>query len=195
MGIESEKTSRYGSVAIVFHWAIAILVLLNFGLGIYFVQFLERLDPARGAIVALHESVGISILVLSVLRLAWRLSHRVPSLPADFTSSQRLLARGTHYALYLLLILVPLAGWALASLPPRPLLVFGTIVWPKIGVIAALPVDAKKAAGGLLATSHVASAFVLLALAIAHIAAALWFHAAVRRDRVLHRMLFGSRVG
>lgn len=195
MAPKSNATIRYGLVAIAFHWAIAILVLINIALGIYFVQFLDRHNPSRGAIVGLHESIGISILVLSFLRLGWRLSHPAPPLPSDFTSSQRLLARGTHYGLYLLLILVPLAGWALASLPPRPLMVFGAIAWPKIGLLAGLSADSKKAAGGLLAVSHITSAFLLLALTIGHIAAALFYHAAIRQDRVLQKMLPGGQLG
>ncbi|HXS07715.1 MAG TPA: cytochrome b [Rhizomicrobium sp.] len=188
----SERKIRYGTVAIAFHWSIALLVFLNIALGIYFVQFLERQNPARVAVVGLHESIGISILLLSVMRLLWRLTHPVPSLPSDFSFGQRLLARGTHYGLYFLLIFVPLAGWALASLPPRPLLVFGAMVWPKIGVLAALSADSKKAAGGYLAISHIASAFLLAFLAVGHIAAALFYHAVVRRDRVLQRMLPGT---
>src|SRR5689334_1401759 len=188
----TEIKIRYGTVAIAFYWGIATLVFLNVALGIYFVQFLERQNPARGAIVGLHESIGISILLLSVLRLMWRLSHPAPPLPSDFNPGQRLLARGTHYGLYFLLVFVPLAGWALASLPPRPLLMFGAVVWPKIGALAALSADSKKAAGGLLAISHIASAFLLAALAIGHIAAAVFYHGVVRRDRVLQRMLPGT---
>jgi len=183
--------TRYGNVAIAFHWTIAMLVFLNIASGIYFVQFLERDNPSRGAIVGLHESIGISILVLSIMRLGWRLMHPALPLPSDFTPGKRLLARSTHYGLYLLLILVPLAGWGLASLPPRSLMLFGSIAWPKIGALAALSTDAKKAAGGILALSHILSAFLLLALAIGHIVAALFYHAAIRRDRVLQRMLPG----
>src|SRR5579872_842447 len=123
---------RYGLVAMSFHWIIAVLILTNVGLGIWFVNFIERTDPARGAVVGLHESIGITVLVLSVLRLAWRLINPIPELPNDFSPGKRKFARGTHYTLYALMILVPLAGWALASMPPRPLMLFGAIPWPKI---------------------------------------------------------------
>src|ERR1700761_2321555 len=86
---------RYGMVAMSFHWIIAVLVLTNVGLGIWFVNFIARTDPARGGVVNLHESIGITVLVLSVLRLAWRLMNPIPALPADFSPGKRMFAHGT----------------------------------------------------------------------------------------------------
>ena len=186
---------RYGIVAMTFHWIIAALILLNIGLGIYFVQVLTRQDPMRPVIVNLHESIGITVLVLSILRLGWRLVNPIPQLPSDFTPGKRILARGTHYGLYALMILVPLIGWGLASIPPRPLLLFGALPWPKIFYIANLSADAKKMAAGVIAPSHIILAFLLLALAIGHFCAALFYHYAVRKDQILQRMVPGARVG
>ena len=62
---------RYGTVAMAFHWTIALLVVLNIALGIWFVNFIDRADPIRGAVVNWHESIGATVLVLSILRLAW----------------------------------------------------------------------------------------------------------------------------
>jgi cytochrome b561 len=185
---------RYGTVAMTFHWVIAVLILTNVGLGIWFVNFIGRTDPARGAVVNWHESLGITVLVLSVLRLAWRLMNPVPSLPADFSPGKRRFARGTHHALYALMILVPLVGWGLASLPPRPLLLFGAIPWPKLAFLAALSADAKKSAAGVIAPSHVVLGFLLFALAIGHLCAALFYHHMIRKDRVLQRMVPGTDV-
>jgi len=185
---------RYGIVAMSFHWVIAALVLLNVGLGIYFVNFLEQGNPARGAVVNLHESLGITILVLSLLRLGWRLMNPIPVLPADFSPAKRKLARGTHYTLYALMILVPLAGWALASIPPRPLLLFNAIPWPKLAFLASLSADAKKAAAGMIAPTHIILALLLVALAIGHLSAALFYHYTIRKDRILQRMVPGTHV-
>lgn len=185
---------RYGTVAMGFHWTIAALILLNVGLGIYFVNFLERENPMRAGVVNLHESLGITVLVLSVLRLVWRLMNPIPTLPADFSPAKRKFARGTHYTLYALMILVPLAGWALASIPPRPLLLFNAIPWPKIFFLASLSADAKKAAAGMIAPSHIILAFLLLALAIGHLSAALFYHGMIRKDKVLQRMVPGTDV-
>ena len=185
---------RYGMVAMTFHWLIAALIILNVVLGVYFVQFLDRQDPARGAVVNLHESVGLTVLVLSLLRLGWRLMNPIPKLPADFSRRKRILARGTHYALYTLMILVPFVGWELASIPPRPLMLYGAIPWPKIFYIADLSADAKKMAAGIIAPSHIILAFLLLALAIGHLSAALFYHYMIRKDRILQRMVPGTDV-
>jgi cytochrome b561 len=185
---------RYGMVAMIFHWIIAILILTNVGLGIWFVNFIARTDPSRGAVVNLHESIGITVLVLSVLRLIWRLMNPIPALPADFSPGKRAFAHGTHYALYTLMILVPLAGWALASIPPRPLMLFGALPWPKISMLAGLAPAAAKSAAGVIAPSHVILGFLLFALAIGHLCAALFYHAMIRKDQILQRMVPGTDV-
>jgi cytochrome b561 len=185
---------RYGLVAMSFHWVIAILILTNVGLGIWFVNFIGRTDPARGVVVGLHESIGITVLVLSLLRLGWRLMNPIPELPGDFSPVKRKFARGTHYTLYALMILVPLAGWALASMPPRPLLLFASIPWPKIGYLATLSADAKKSAAGIIAPSHIIGGFLLFLLAIGHICAAFFYHFMVRKDQILQRMVPGTNV-
>lgn len=191
----SNNCVRYGSVAMTFHWVIAALVILNIVLGIYFVQVLDGHDPMRPAVVGLHESIGITVLVLSVLRLGWRLMNPIPPLPADFSPGKRFFARGTHYTLYALMILVPFMGWQLASMPPRPLMLFGVIPWPKLFYIAGLSAEAKKAAAGIIAPGHIILAFLLLALAVGHICAALFYHHMVRNDQVLKRMVPGTDIG
>src|SRR6185312_2116900 len=146
---------RYGTVAMAFHWTIAALVILNIVLGIWFVNFIERGDALRPTVVNAHESIGATVLVLSILRLGWRLMNPIPKLPADFSPAKRAFAHGTHYTLYALMILVPLAGWSLASVPARPLMLFGSVPWPKIFLFANLAPDAAKAAGGVLAPTHI----------------------------------------
>src|SRR5215475_9232777 len=91
---------RYGTVAMAFHWTIAALVVTNIVLGIWFVNFIDRADPIRRAVVNWHESIGAVVLVLSILRLGWRLMNPIPALPADFSPAKRAFAHGTHYTLY-----------------------------------------------------------------------------------------------
>jgi cytochrome b561 len=185
---------RYGIVAMTFHWVIAALIILNVALGVIFVQFLDRQNPMRGVVVNWHESIGLTVLVLSILRLCWRLMNPIPKLPADFSRGKRILARGTHYALYALMILVPFIGWELASIPARPLMLFGAIPWPKIFYIVDLSADAKKMAAGIIAPSHVILAFLLFALAVGHLCAALFYHYMIRKDQILQRMVPGTDV-
>jgi cytochrome b561 len=188
------NTIRYGTVAMTFHWVIAALILTNVALGITFVQFLDRQDPVRPAIVQAHESIGALVLVLSLLRLGWRLINPIPKLPADFTPAKRRLARGTHYGLYALMILVPFVGWELASIPDRPLILFGGVHWPKIWYLAGLAPADQRHWAGIIAPSHIILAFLLLALAIGHLSAALFYHFMIRRDQILQRMVPGTEV-
>ena len=140
-------------------------------LGIYFVNGLDRQDPMRRILINWHESIGVTVLILSLLRLGWRLVNPVPRLPADFSPAKRILARGTHYALYALMILVPFIGWELASIPSRPLVLFGNVPWPKIWYLANLAPADQRHWAGIIAPSHVILAFLLFALAIAHLCA------------------------
>ena len=185
---------RYGTVAMAFHWTIAVLVLSNVVLGIWFANFIDRADPIRPAVVMSHESIGATVLVLSLLRLAWRLMNPIPALPADFSPAKRAFAHGTHYTLYALMILVPLAGWSLASVPARPLVLFGSIPWPKIFLFANLAPAAAKAAGGTLALTHIILAALLLLLAIGHASAAIFYHYTIRKDQIVQRMVPGTDV-
>ncbi|HEX4118176.1 MAG TPA: cytochrome b [Rhizomicrobium sp.] len=185
---------RYGTVAMTFHWVIAALIITNVVLGIYFVNGLDRQDPLRRVIIGWHESIGVTVLILSLLRLGWRLVNPVPKLPADFSPAKRILARGTHYALYTLMILVPFVGWELASIPSRPLVLFGNVPWPKIWYLANLAQPDQRFWAGIIAPSHIILAFLLFALAIGHLSAALFYHYMIRKDQILQRMVPGTNV-
>jgi cytochrome b561 len=184
---------RYGSVAIALHWLIALLILLNIAVGFWFNEIMNRHDGARFAVVQFHKSIGLTVLVLSVARLVWRLMNPVPRLPADLAPPMKALARVTHYALYILMIVVPLLGWMVvsASRTGIPTMYFGKILWPNLAFIADLPRDQKIADGQLYASGHLVAAYLLLALVIGHAIAAIYHHVALK-DGVLVRMLPGT---
>lgn len=102
---------RYTKVAITLHWAIALFIILNLSTGF----FLERLPPP---VTLLHISSGITVLALTVIRVAWRLTHPRPAYPAEYRPWERHLARIVHFCLYALMIGMPLTGWALISANP-----------------------------------------------------------------------------
>ena len=187
------SSSRYGSVAIALHWLIATLILLNIALGVWFNEVMGRYDAGRFGVIQLHKSIGLTVLVLSLARLAWRLINPVPPLPADMSRATKLLAHATHYALYALMIVVPLLGWMLvsASRTGIPTMYFGEIPWPNLAFIADLPRDQKIALGHTYSSGHIVAAFLLLALVLGHAAAA-FYHHFKRRDPVLTRMLPGA---
>ena len=186
---------RYGNVAMTFHWAIALLIAANLGLGFYFANVMNSHDPGFFAVIQIHKSIGLTILVLSLLRLGWRLVNPIPPLPKNFGWGMKILARGTHYLFYLLIIAVPLVGWSMVSASPRgtPTLYFGLFQWPAIPFLAELPRAAKRSYTDVLMETHAVLAYSAAALLVLHVSAALWHHFS-RRDDVLKRMIPGTNV-
>lgn len=178
-------TRRYTTVAITLHWVIAICILTLLASGWWMTSAIDQ--PASKAfayrVYQLHKAVGLTVLVLSLARLAWRLGHKPPPLSPSMGRLQRMAAEGTHIVFYVLMIAMPLLGWAMVSASPLglPTSYFGLFTWPHLPGLAA-------SAEGTLKTLHGAGGFVFAALAALHIAAALK-HQFVDRDDILMRML------
>ena len=187
---------RYGTVAMTFHWLIAALIATNLVLGFYFANVMDPGDPGFDIIIQTHKSIGLTVLVLSLLRLGWRLINPIPPLPADFSTGLRILARGSHYLFYILIIVIPLMGWATVSASPRgtPTLYFGLFQWPHVPFLAALPQAAKRAYSETFGDLHAWLAYSAAVLLVLHVSAAMW-HEFSRRDDVLRRMLPWTNVG
>ncbi len=174
------RTDRYSWVAIWLHWSIAALVLVNLTLGL----FHESLFDGIKWVIPIHKSIGITVLALTLLRLAWRLTHRPPPLPVDITGWERTVAKAVHWAFYALLLMLPLTGWMLSSNPAR----LRPMAWFWLFPIPPLPISGAMAALGH--NAHVLLAYVMVALVVLHIAAALRHHLLLR-DAVLGRMAPG----
>jgi cytochrome b561 len=172
-------------VAITLHWLLALVILAMFVLGVYMQDL--PFSPWRLKLYNWHKWAGISFLLLSVLRLAWRVRQRPPALPAAITrampSWQNLLHHATHHLLYALFFLVPVLGWAYSSAAGFPIVWFGQLALPDF-----VPVD--KALAELIKPLHEWSAIALMGLAALHVAAALK-HQWIDRDGLLLRMLPG----
>src|SRR5690349_2490074 len=113
----ANSETRYGSVAVTLHWLIALAIIGMLILGKYMAD-LPKDDPSRFDLIQLHKSIGITILAFSALRVLWRLVNRVPPLPAEMPGWERFAAHASHLLLYVLIIVLPLSGWALASSSP-----------------------------------------------------------------------------
>lgn len=170
---------RYSAVAIAFHWTIALLVLVNLASGLG-----GDAVPALGALFPLHKAIGITVLVLTLARVAWRLAHRPPPLPPHTPAWERAVAHATHWTLYGLLLAMPLSGWAMSSNPERR----RPLTWFDVFDIAYLPVSTGGSRLGH--DVHGVLGWVMAALVLLHIAAALRHHFLLR-DRTLVRMLPG----
>ncbi|MDH0049963.1 cytochrome b [Comamonas terrigena] len=179
-------STRYSLPAIALHWllAVGLIGLLAFGWYMTGLPF----SPTRLKYYNWHKWAGVTILVLSLLRLVWRLTHRPPALPAAMVAAmprwQHLAHHGVHHLLYLLFFAVPLLGWAYSSAAGFPIVWFG--LWQLPNFVPADPALAEA-----LKPWHMISAYTLAALIALHIAAALK-HQFIDRDGLLRRMLPGK---
>ena len=181
----SATPDHYTPVAIALHWLLALVIVSLFVLGVYMTDL--PFSPTRLKLYNWHKWAGISFLLLSVLRLVWRATHRPPTLPTSISRSmpawQNRAYHATHHLLYVLFFAVPLLGWAYSSAAGFPIVWFGQIALPDL-----LPAD--KALAELIKPLHKASALALMGLAALHVAAALK-HQWLDRDGLLLRMLPG----
>lgn len=181
------SADRYTLVAIILHWVMALGIAILVAVGLVMVHL--KLDPMRlFQLYQFHKSVGLTVLLAAVLRVAWRLSHRPPPLPTSMLPAARAAASGSHAMLYLLLFALPLTGWALvsSSVLDIPTVVYGVIPWPDLPLLPTLKDKAPVEAA--LKIVHSYGAYALIALIGVHAAAALRHHFIVR-DEVLLRML------
>jgi cytochrome b561 len=172
-----ERGDRYSAGAIAFHWTIAALVLFNLWLGLFHDSL-----PRDWKVMPIHKSVGITILALTLGRIAWRLMHRPPHLPELMPRWEKLLARGVHLLLYALLLIMPLTGWLLSSNPARPR-PFNWFFLFDVPMLPATPAIARSAH-----EAHELLGWLMAGLVLIHIVAALRHHFLLR-DKVLARML------
>jgi cytochrome b561 len=175
--------SGFGAVTIALHWTIALLIL-----GLMLIGFVMRrieIDPAlQFSLYQWHKSFGFTALGMAILRTAWWFVERNPLPLPSLSPLEHKAAWLTHHALTALALLVPLAGWAVASASTLdiPSFYFNVIVIPH------LPLPRSEASEAFWAFAHAALAYVMLGLIAIHAAAALYHHF-MRRDAVLMRML------
>lgn len=175
----AEPRNRYSTVSLVLHWLIAVMVVSQ-------VLLIAAHDATEGQLsrdfVNVHKSVGLSILLLTLGRLGWRVANPAIPLPTAMPRWQKLLARATHVLFYVMLIAMPLVGWAASSAAGREILWFGLFQWPL------LPIGGGRETARDLMDVHGMGAKVIYVLILLHVAGALK-HQFYNRDNVLHRMI------
>jgi cytochrome b561 len=159
------------------HWLMAVCILAMLFIGVGMVSTVAQ---KYLTLVAIHKPLGIAILVLALIRLAVRVRYGAPPLPADLPEPMKLAAYLSHYALYALMIAMPLIGWAMLSAADYPV-----ILWPSVWLPQIVPQSASLHT--LLWNAHFYLAFLFFALILMHLAAGL-FHALIRRDGVFDTM-------
>ena len=169
---------RYSTGAIWFHWIIAALVLFNLAVGLF-----HEGVPALRALMGAHKAVGITVLVLTLGRIGWRIGHAPPALPAALPGWERTAARAARWGFYALLLVMPLTGWAMVSddSPSRPVRWFGLFDVPSLPNIS-------RATGAAAHEMHEVLGWLFVALVLLHVAGALRHHF-ILRNGILARMI------
>lgn len=181
----STESASYTKTAKVLHWLIALAIIFMLALG-WCLDFFA--GETKFAAIQLHKSIGITILLLSVVRLGWRLMHKAPPLPATMPLWEQRAAHAGHVLLYIAMIGMPLSGWAMVSTSPHniPTILYGLVRWPGMPYFSTLP--DKKAMHEVMDNVHSISAYLLAALIVGHAAAAMKHHF-IAKDDILLRMM------
>lgn len=182
---------RYDAIAMTIHWLTALAIAAQLVMG-WSMTSMKPGSYLQFSLYQWHKSIGMTVLALSIVRLLWRLAHRPPPMPAKMPVWERRLANLVHAALYLLLIALPLSGWAVVSASPFniPTVLYGVLPLPHIPWLADLP--DKRAAESALKLVHKLAGLTLVTLLAGHVGAALRHHYRLHDD-VLTRML--PRIG
>jgi len=174
-----EVNERYSLFARSIHWLTALLVLTMVPAGLVMI----RIDggPLQNQLFDYHRSVGVTLMVLTLIRLIYRLTHKPAPLPDSMPGWQKLAAKTTHVFLYGFLLVNPFIGWVATSAYGAAISVFGLFTMPAI-------VAKDRALADQLFQVHLALGLMFTAAVLLHIAAAL-YHGLIRRDGVLNRMI------
>ncbi len=172
-------SSHYTGTAKAFHWLTALAVIGLLALG-HFMTSLD-LSPLKLQLYSWHKWVGITVFVLTALRLVWRLTHHPPPLPPAMAPHLKLAAHAGHWGLYGLLFAMPLVGWLYSSAAGFPVVLFGVLPLPDM-------VAASKPLADTLGYMHWIGGWAMLFLLLGHAGAAIWHHT-VKHDDTLTRML------
>lgn len=171
-------TDRYTHTAVTLHWLIVLLIFAAFPLGLYMHDL--PLSPHKLRLYSYHKWIGMMVLLLAVIRVYWRATHRPPAMPESMAKWEKFAAQAMHFALYLLIFIIPITGWLMSSAKGFQVVLFGVLPLPDM-------VGKNKELGDLLQEVHKLLNFLMLGLVLAHIAAALKHHF-IERDDILARM-------
>lgn len=176
------EPQRYSGVAILLHWAMALLIIAGFALGVTMVD-IPGLTPTKLRYFSWHKWIGITVLGLACIRLIWRLAHPAPAYPASMAGWQHRAANGVHLLLYVLIFAVPVSGYFYSLAAGVPVVYLGVLPLPVL-------IDPSPEWKPILKQVHYWLDMTLLAGFCLHVAGALK-HQLIDRDGVLGRMLPG----
>jgi len=173
--------ARYAPSSRWLHWLTAVLVVVVIVFGVW-IRYFEPADEAfKLRLYNIHESFGVIVFVLTLIRVVNRWRHPPPPLPPDTPAVIRLAAHTSHMALYALLLLMPVIGFLATNAWGFPLSVFGVLPLP-------VPLGKDEDLAKILSFLHWCGAITIVLLIGAHLMGVI-YHTFIRRDGLLHRML------
>jgi cytochrome b561 len=174
--------SRYTRVAMALHWIIAALIVWGFSLG-WIMTDIPVFTPTKLRYFSWHKWIGVTVLVLALIRLLWRATHPAPALPAGMHTWEKLAAHAGHAALYILMLTIPVTGYLYSSAAGIQVVYLGVLPLPTI-------IGPDTMLKGILKTIHIALNYVLLFAVAGHLLAVIK-HELFDKQRLLARMLPG----
>jgi cytochrome b561 len=176
------REDRYGAIAILFHWSMAVLVVGLAALGLYMVTLPDvGFNTKKVTLVLYHKEFGVLALVLLATRLAWRVTHVLPRLVEHLPDWQKIAARFVHLSFYALLFALPITGYFMSSAAGIPVSFFGLFMLPDF-------VHRDNALFQQYIAIHKWLAYLLILFIFVHAGAALRHHF-VNKDDTLRKML------
>jgi len=180
---EQSAPLHYTGTAKVLHWLVALIIIGLFVLGQYMSDL--SMSPRKLQLYSWHKWFGVTVFLLVLVRLGWRLTHQPPRLPAQMPKLQQLASHVGHMTLYGLMLAIPISGWLMSSAKGYQTVWFGVLPIPDL-------LGKDKLLGDLLAELHGALNGVLMFIVVIHVIAALKHHF-IDRDDVLKRMLLSRK--
>lgn len=165
------QARRYTSVAMALHWAVAVLILTQLGVGWYMNSALVDHSPAQDRVQELHVSIGLTAMILVLARVAWRLITPPPPLPSAIPGWERKLANTVHVLLYAMILIMPFSGWLFRTIREHTLPFWG-LVWPQFPGIDSI-IGNRKYSSPIAAWHEQLFAYILTALIAVHVAGAI----------------------
>ena len=182
-------SKSYNKVAVWLHWGIGGLIVCLLAIGFLMGNIPKDNSTLRFTVYNWHKTIGMLILLLSVLRLVWKLTHKAPAPMPGLKSWEKMAAKGLHTLFYVFMIGMPLVGWAIISTSRFPSFFFGSqkLRMPELPFWHGLAEEARKQTHHLFEEIHEYMAFAAVALILLHVLAALKHHKAGKD--ILVRML------
>ncbi len=170
---------HYTATAKALHWLMALIIFGLIALGLYMTGL--PMSPKKLQVYSWHKWAGVTLFVLLLVRVAWRITHRPPPLPWQMGRLQQLAAHAGHLGLYLMMMALPISGWLMSSAKGFQTVWFGVLPLPDL-------LAKDKVLGDQLQALHQTLAWLLIAMLVVHVLAALKHHW-LDKDDILTRML------